>query len=70
MHEFFKADQVYHVVSHDRVFHVVALRGPERFVGWCLEFPNLTASAENEAAVVEKLTDEIDAVYREGGWPD
>ncbi len=62
---YFSPQDVYHVISCNRVFHVVALPVEEEYVAWCLEFPNLTAAAATRDEAIEQLTDHIDAVYRE-----
>ncbi|MEM6332396.1 MAG: hypothetical protein AAF823_03550 [Planctomycetota bacterium] len=61
MHEYFSPDQVFHVVSHDRVLHVVALPDPSgRTIAWCLEFPDLSATADSRDAAIRALTESID----------
>ena len=65
MHEYFTPDQVYHVVSHGRVFHVVVMpAGDAGYVAWCLEFPGFTRSGDDPEALIGQLTEHIDTVYR------
>ena len=61
MDQYYRPDQVYHVVSHARVLHVVALPAEDhKFVAWCLEFPTMTVTADTEAEAVRRVTDTID----------
>jgi len=60
--EYFTPEQVFHVVSHDRVLHVVALMGPAgNTIAWCLEFPGLSVTAATRDAAIRELTESIHA---------
>jgi hypothetical protein len=59
---YFTPEQVFHVVSHDRVLHVVALDEPGgEAIAWCLEFPSLSITAATRDAAVRELTESIHA---------
>ncbi|MEO0963703.1 MAG: hypothetical protein AAFY08_01170 [Planctomycetota bacterium] len=60
--EYFTPDQVYHVVSHDRVLHVVALDDPSgQAIAWCLEFPSLSVTAATRDDAIRELTESVHA---------
>ncbi|MEM6393113.1 MAG: hypothetical protein AAF797_10105 [Planctomycetota bacterium] len=66
MQEIYRPDQVHHVVSHGRVFHLVVMpAGDAGYVGWCLEFPNLTKHGPDNDAVLQDLAEHVDTVYRD-----
>jgi hypothetical protein len=52
----FKPDQILHVVSHDRVLHVVALPAADQYVAWCLEFPSVTVTAASRQQAIRQIT--------------
>ncbi len=64
MYDTYSADQIVHVVSHSRVFHVVVMPdGNAGYVGWCLEFPTLTRHGDAHHTVLHALSEQIDTVY-------
>jgi hypothetical protein len=61
---------VFHVVSCERVFHVVVLEnGDGQFIAWCLEFPTITLHADSIDQALSQISDRIDCTYRQMGDP-
>lgn len=63
---YYRPGEVFHVVSCERVFHVVVLESGEgRHVAWCLEFPVITLTAATRDEAIRRISDRIDCVYRQ-----